>query len=151
LLPHIDGILALDDLLYCDVLLRAQEQDVAGALRSCRALAVLGRSLGDEPVPVSQRIRAVCVDHSLRALERVLSQGQAAEADLAGLQELFEDEISHPGHLLARRGERALTHRLLESIETGQHTVKQLLQPTGSASAWDRVSALQQRDAVRIA
>jgi hypothetical protein len=151
LVPHLDSIWLLDDLLRYDALLQAQEQDVGGAMRSCRALAVLGRSLGDEPILFSQRIRGGRVANALRTLERTLAQGQAADADLASLQGLVEDEMMHPGYLIAARGQRALAHRLLESIETGQHTLKQLVRPGAPVSAWDRLPALQERDAVRWA
>jgi hypothetical protein len=151
LLPHLDAFIPLEGLLGYDALLRAQEQDIAGALRSCRAVAVLGRSLGDEPIPISQRIRANCIQEALHHLERTLAQGQATDADLASLQELFEDEMAHPGYLQAMRGQRALVHRMLEAIETGQLTIKQLLRPPGTGSAWEAVSTLQQGAAVRMA
>jgi hypothetical protein len=149
LLPHADAIIQARYLLRNNVLLCVQEQDFAGALRSCRCLAVAGRSLGDEPLPISQLVRANCVEDALRALQGTLAQGQATDADLASLQELFEDEMTHPGYFIALRGERALTHRLLESIEAGQQPLKLYL--GGSVSTWDRVSALQERDAVRWA
>jgi hypothetical protein len=152
LIPHVDALASLRYPLRYEVLLRAQERDIPGALRSCRALVVLGRALGDEPIAVSQFIRANCIEDALRALERTLAQGEGGEADLASLQRLFEEEMEHPGYLIAVRGERALTHRMLESIETGQVTVRQLMQSPVSppaASTWERVANVSERDAVR--
>jgi hypothetical protein len=40
-----------------DVLLRAQEQDMEGALASCRAILNTARAIGDEPVAVSTNTR----------------------------------------------------------------------------------------------
>src|SRR5262249_32881076 len=135
-----------------EALLRAQEQDVAGALESCRALVGLGRALGDEPFGVSEVIRGACVEDALRTLERTLAQGQATDADLASLQRMCEEELEHPGYLITVRGERAVTHRILGAIEAGQVTVKQLMQSPAlpaKGSSWERVANVSERDAVR--
>jgi hypothetical protein len=151
-IPHADALSSLRYPLRYEAVLAAQQGDIAAALNSCRALVALGRAFGDEPIGVSQEIRAHCVEDALRTLERTLAQGEGTDADLAALQRLFEEEKEHPGLLIAIRGERALMHRLLEAIEGGKYTVQQMMQagvmPT-PASPWERVSHVSERDAVR--
>jgi hypothetical protein len=140
----------VSDLLRYDALLLAQDNDMAGAMRSCRAIAMTGRSVGDAPIPFLQVLRQVHIVRSLFTVEWTLSQGEATEADLLSLQQLFEDEAEHPGCSITLRGYRAIQHRLLESIEAGQVTVKQVTEPRGERSRWDHLLAAFQRDAVKF-
>ena len=61
------------NLLTRDALWHAQRLDLKAALASCRASLNAARSLGDEPVALSQLIRTVCVVNACQALERALA------------------------------------------------------------------------------
>jgi hypothetical protein len=140
----------LSDLLRYDALLLAQDNDMAGAVRSCRAMAVTGRSVGDAPLPFLQVMRMVLIQRSLLTVEGILALGQATEEDLLSLQQLFEEEAQHPGCVITLRGNRAIQHRSLESIEAGRVTVKNVTEPRPGRSRWDPLVAAFQRDAVKF-
>src|SRR5262249_30910971 len=108
------------NLLQQDVLLLSQEGDADGALRSVRALLNNARSVGDEPLHVSQRVRMACRAVALGSLERVLAQGEPSPQALAELQQLLEMEEQENLLLYALRGERAGLNQLLEALQTRQ-------------------------------
>src|SRR5262249_27728221 len=83
-------------LLKFDAVVRARERDIDGALASTRAAFVAARSVGDEPLTVSQLVRMSCNSVALGLLERTLAQGQGSDASLAELQKLLEDEEAAP-------------------------------------------------------
>jgi hypothetical protein len=113
-------------LLRLDALLRAEQEDVGGALASCRALLNTARSVGDEPLPLAQLIRTDSVRVACATAERVLAQGEATEADLAALQKLLAVEEKHPTLVLTARGERAVLDDLFEKVEDGRIPVEVL-------------------------
>jgi hypothetical protein len=117
--PHIQSLRSVASLLQADALLRAEEGDLAGAVASCSGALNAGRSLGDEPLGMAQLVRIACAAVSVRALERVLAQGEPPEAGLALLQELLEKEAAHPALLIAARGERGGLHCFLTAVEAG--------------------------------
>jgi hypothetical protein len=106
-------------LLAYAALLRAHDGDLAGALADCLAIRNAGRSVGDEPGFIGQFVRKSCDGVAVQTLERILAQGQAAEADLASLQRHLEDEEAQPLFLIAARGERAGMDLLLAGLEKG--------------------------------
>jgi ABC-type transport system involved in multi-copper enzyme maturation permease subunit len=103
-----------------DVLLRAQEGDIDGALASCRAMINAGRILGDEPTFISMLVRITCRAHIPPRIERSLAQGQASEGALASLQRQLEQEESEPLLLVGARGERAIMDRFMQFREEGR-------------------------------
>jgi hypothetical protein len=116
-LSHLQTIQPVRRLLSLDALLRAQEGDIEGALASCHAGFNYARSVGDEPFLFSQYIRMGGHSTALQSLERILAQGAPAEASLARLQRLLEDEATQPLQLRAARAERAGFHRFFEVIK----------------------------------
>ncbi|HEX3449461.1 MAG TPA: hypothetical protein VHS97_14485, partial [Isosphaeraceae bacterium] len=80
------------NLLAYDVLLRSQKQETDEALLTCHALLNVGRSLGDEPTAVSQRLRIDIRMTTCQQVEFALAHGRASEAGLARLQ----DALSSP-------------------------------------------------------
>jgi hypothetical protein len=122
-------------LLASDVLLRTQEGDLDGALASCRALVNAGRSVGDEPTLMPQMVRLAAYVLAARQVEHVLGQGGPSEAALAALQQLLSEVGEERPLTLALRGERARTDHLLESVQHGDMTVKQLLAATRGPGA----------------
>jgi hypothetical protein len=105
----------LADLLTYDVLLRAQENDLNGALDSCLTLINCGRALGDEPSLFSMIIRDDLHGLVTSNLERILAQGEAGEASLLAIQRELEKEVDAPLFLIAVRGERAETEEEMQS------------------------------------
>ncbi|HEY7154162.1 MAG TPA: hypothetical protein VH575_09430, partial [Gemmataceae bacterium] len=61
-------------LLHYDALRHAQNGDAHQAIRACRAAFNAGRSLGDEPLSISQLIRNACIFAACHDLERILAQ-----------------------------------------------------------------------------
>jgi hypothetical protein len=120
LMPHLQDVRTVARLLSLDAVRRAHDGDLAGALVSCRAVVNTGRSIGDEPTPVSQLARLFCQRRALMTLERVLAQGEAPAAELEAVQRLLEEEAKEPLQLTAARGERAAIHGHLEIVRAGQ-------------------------------
>jgi hypothetical protein len=105
------------NLLGHDILLKAQDRDMAGAFQSCRCIINAQRAIGDEPTVISMLVRIAIRTLAGKNLERILAQGQLAEADLAGMQRLLEEEEREPLLLIAARGERALADGFLEAVQ----------------------------------
>src|SRR5205807_9844609 len=77
-------------LLGLDALLRAQQDDIDGALVSCRAMLNAARSLGDALNLLTLQARCGCTRIALQSTERVLAQGEAkSDAPLAALQRVL--------------------------------------------------------------
>jgi hypothetical protein len=120
LLPTVQDTRMVAYPLQFDVMVRAQDGDLEGALRSCRAILNNGRSLGDSPFLVSQLVRMAIRAIFCGSLERVLAQGEPPAAALAALQPLVEDEAEAPLVLIGVRGERAGMDRFLEALQKGE-------------------------------
>jgi hypothetical protein len=114
-------------LLMYDVLRQAQAGDMRQALASCRAGLNAGRSLGDEPLIISQLIRTACVAVACQSVERALSQGEPPADELLALQRLLQHEAAFPALLVALRGERALLHETLGALEGGDVALGEVL------------------------
>jgi len=109
-----------------DAMLRAQHGDIDGALDSCRALLNVGRSIGDEPIMISQLVRMAIEGVSLAAIQRTLAQGEASDSALAKVDDLLADEAAQPRMLIAVRGERAGFDDLLKKLGTGEVSIGEL-------------------------
>jgi ABC-type Na+ efflux pump permease subunit len=118
-MPHVDAQHAVRQLLWHDLMLRAEEGDPDGALIDCRRLLNLGRSIGDEPLMISQTVRNRAARNAVRAAMRVLAQGEPSEAVLADLQRRFAEEEAHPGLLIGLRGERPGVDSVMAQIQSG--------------------------------
>jgi hypothetical protein len=127
LLPSQQKVRATTHLLQYDAFLRAHDGDLKGALDACRAALNAGRSLGDEPLAVSQLIRIACVVSGCQTVERVLAQGKPELHDLERLQRLLQEEDAHPTQAVVWRGERALQEATFEALESGQIKLDQMV------------------------
>jgi hypothetical protein len=127
LLPGLQDSREAASLLCFDALLRAQDKDLDGALDSDRAIVVVGRTVGDEPLFVSQLVRMVIRGVAVSSLERTLAQGQASEKALSRVQRLLEDEEAVPVLEILLRGERALLNVTMKEIESGKVAPGQLM------------------------
>jgi hypothetical protein len=126
LVLHTNDCHILAALLDLDATLRSHEGNPDGAVLSCRAVLNAGRSLGDEPIGVSQLVRMVCASIAVESLQRVLARGEPSDVALAAVQKLMEDEASHPALLILARGLRGDLHWTMTAIEAGDlHTRSQ--------------------------
>jgi hypothetical protein len=111
---------AVTELLSGEALLCGEAGDWTGAVRACRAALNAGRSLGDEPLGLSQiTLRSDAVVRACRLAAWVLSQGEVRPADLAALQQALESEVQHPDLQIAYRGERAFLNEFFLAVERG--------------------------------
>lgn len=90
------------------------------ALTSCRACLNLSRALAEELTVSVQPIRVAGAALALGNMERVLALGEASDLALAAAQNDLEREAASTGLALAMRGERALAHKELERIGSGE-------------------------------
>jgi hypothetical protein len=110
----------ITQLLLADAMRNEQTRRLKEAMIACRAALNAGRSLGDEPLAVTQMIRNRSVVWSCRCIERVLAQGNPPTDDLAALQKLLDDEDAFLDLLLIMRGERAAWHAMFDGLESGE-------------------------------
>ncbi len=119
LLPHVQDARMMGNLLAYDVLLRAQDEDLDGALTSCRGILNCGRSIGDEPTLISMLVRIALNHLAINKQEWILAQGEASEAVLAVMQQAFEEEAAEPLLLIGARGERGMLDGAMQAIQNG--------------------------------
>jgi hypothetical protein len=120
LVQHTRGVVYL---LRLDSILQAQDQDLNGALRSCRAQLNAARSVGDDPRWVSLLVRLAGVGMTVHGTQRVLAQGEPDADELLRMQRALEAEERFPRLLVALRGERAGMHEELQGLEAGEITL----------------------------
>jgi ABC-type transport system involved in multi-copper enzyme maturation permease subunit len=125
-LPHLKIVRQVATVLSYDALVRAHDGDLAAALISCRALLNAGRSIGDEPLLISQSVRMLIRAQACRQIEFALAHGEAPDADLAVLQHHLEEEDAQPLLWSGLRGERACMNEFFALIGSGELTLKQL-------------------------
>jgi hypothetical protein len=118
-LSAIQDVRQVVSVLQNDALLRAQEKDPDGAVRSLQAAVSAGQSIGDVPLAVAQLVRIACVSVGTLNLERVLAQGEPSPAALADMQHLLEQEDRQPYLLVMARGERAGSDQCMTWLESG--------------------------------
>ncbi len=126
LLPDQQESRRIMSLLVYEAMRQSQRGDSKKALTMCRAALNAARSIGDEPIYISQLIRIAGIIMACQAIERTLGQGEPPAEDLSALQKLLEEEDNFPGLLAATRGERALMHKVFEAIERGEISVGEL-------------------------
>jgi hypothetical protein len=130
-------------LLMYDARLRAEDNDLEGALHDVKALLFVSRSLGDDPRPESSSIREGCDSLACRVLERCLAFGRVSEKALVDLQREFEREAEVPFYLLGVRGQRALCDLQLENIQNGEVSIEKFyrmdVEDNSSYLSWSRL------------
>jgi hypothetical protein len=107
-------------LLWVDGIIAAEEQQIERAFDSTRGIINAGRSVGDEPMMISQSRRLTIESLAIQTLERALAHGQAPAEALQGVQQLLEEEAAEPLLLRAFRGERAASQYHLAGAESGK-------------------------------
>ena len=117
---HVQSVGSVKRLLYLDAVVRVEDGDLEGAVQSCLAALNVGRSLADEPIPISQLIRAHCQLSTEGAVQRLLAQSEPPEEALKRLQAAFAEEAAQPLLLRFFRADRAFTHAVLIAIKEGR-------------------------------
>lgn len=125
-LPHLNVHPRIIDVLRGEAARRA-EAGTPGQLDEFQALVNCSRSIGDEPIVVSQLSRSAALKLGIHSLERTLARANPGEEALARAQKSLSDEIEYNGLLIAWRGERAIIFDLLEAIENGKVSPEPLL------------------------
>lgn len=113
----------IGSLLFLDAHLSIHQSQGDTAWRSARALLNVGRSLGDEPLLISQLIRFSMQSLTIQCLERALAHGRISESVLALMQQALAEEAAEDLFPVAMRGERAGNHQLCVNLETGSDPV----------------------------
>jgi hypothetical protein len=134
-LPHLPKVRDVSNLLTYDALLFLQDADPVQALNSCRAVLNAGRSIGDEPLMISQLARLGVVENACRLVEHVLVHGETSDATLAEIGRELNREEAEPRLWWALRGERAAFDQLCQSVQEGEVTAKQLHEITNQSGA----------------
>src|SRR5262249_18044963 len=119
------------NLLLCDAVLRAHQDDREGAAESCQAILILAHALKDQPFLITQLIRNAEQAIALGAIEWTLGQGTVSETNLAKLQALLEAEAAADGLHQAMRGERAGSHQMYKGLRAGTTSFAELFGTTG--------------------
>ncbi|QEH31854.1 hypothetical protein OJF2_03210 [Aquisphaera giovannonii] len=113
-------------LLGADAAMRAHGGDLDGAMDSCRAMLGVARSIGDEPMLISQLGRIAAGVTAADSARRVLGQGEPSDQALARFQAAALDEASEPLFLRGMRGERAILDEVIRRIRDGELAVSAL-------------------------
>ncbi len=120
LVPHVDKVRRVSRLLTLDAQRKSADGDPDGAVRMCQAALNAGRSVGDEPLWISQITRRMCALEAVVVLEGVFARGEAGARPLEELQRLLVDETAHPALLIAARDVRVGFFLPLELMRTGK-------------------------------
>lgn len=115
--------------LSVDSAVRAQDGDIDGALRSAKAILNVGRSMGDEPLMISQLTRLQISMRAAAAVEQALAHGTPSPRPIDELQKAFQEELAFPHVVIALRGERAAIDRTFEEIVAGKYDGPELFSP----------------------
>jgi hypothetical protein len=83
---HAQKLRQLLRLLQLDAIDRIQRNDIDGALEVCCAISNAGRSIGDEPILISQLVRSAADSVALFTVQRALAQGIASDRALTSVQ-----------------------------------------------------------------
>jgi hypothetical protein len=128
-------------LLREQALLRTQDGDSEGALRSARALLNVGRAHRNLPALRRLWIRATIELTAVRSIERTLAHGIASDSTLQAIQRLMQEGLSDPDLLSSLRGERAVHHLKFQWILSGGSILGAYGEP-GSDSTRARVESV---------
>jgi hypothetical protein len=111
------------------------------------------RSLGDEPLPYTIGQRIILHWVALQRIERTLAQGEPAEASLAAVQRLLEDEAAQPLFLIGARASRGLLDRAMEALQNGDTSINQMwtllsIGRTPFVNEWEQM--MMRTDSVKV-
>jgi hypothetical protein len=120
-LPHIEAARRVARLLSLDSARLADAGKIDEALTSARGIIGVARSVGDEPVDLSQHVRLQLRRFARSAILRALGQGEASDAVLAAVQDDLAHEAAHDLLLCAMRAQRAAYFDTLGKMADGAY------------------------------
>lgn len=120
LLPNHQDARTVCDWLEHDAMLLVHDGDPDRALESCHAILNAGRGFDGEPFLIPHLIRVALQHRAIQSIERVLAQGEPADAGMLKLQAALEKEGRESSWLPSMRGERAGFNHLMENIQNGK-------------------------------
>ena len=115
LMPHLSEVREGFTLLFLEAVLLASHGDPNGAAEAIAAALGVGRSLDQEPVPISHLVRMGGANWAASTLERTLHQIAFTDAQLDVLYRAFSDIRADDALLRALAGERCSLLTLFES------------------------------------
>lgn len=98
---------------------RRAETGNPGQLEEFRVIFNAGRSIGDEPIVISQLIRSMVVRQAIESLEQTLARTTATDEALALAQQMLTEETGYNALLTAMRGERAFQFGFYAGFDSG--------------------------------
>jgi hypothetical protein len=132
------------NLFALQAVFRAEEGDLSHALVSVRGALNTARSTGDEPTLISLLVRIASGNMALRALQRVLAQGEPSLHDLEEMQRQLRRETKDTEPLLRHRlrAERAAFFELTGRFASGEFGWRYLdALVTAMSDSWKPYSA----------
>ncbi|WP_149114349.1 hypothetical protein [Limnoglobus roseus] len=123
LIPHVDTVRKVCDLLQAEGTCAALSNDSDRALIAAICCVQAGRSIGDEPFFISQLIRLQGSTMAVTVAEQTLAKNVAKGELLAELQDRLAAEVEASRFLTTMRMERACLNQLYENFRTGKDTV----------------------------
>jgi len=123
-LPHLDKARTVLALLEYDACLAALEKRPARGILAARACLAIARSIGDEPILISQLVRIAAAKVSAQSAMQVHAWTEPTEG-LAELQAELLAEADVPFFRIGIRGERAMLDKLFTGLENGKITAEQ--------------------------
>jgi len=125
-LPNTQNSRKVARLLMLSAYHRAGQGDIDGALDDCRAIVGVSHAIGDEPMIISQLVRIAEDSVAIKAIERVLAQGEATDAALGRVMARLTKEAEEPFSLIGLRGERASFNDLFGKLADGSLPISAL-------------------------
>jgi hypothetical protein len=118
LLPHLDSCRQLLSLLQYDAYLAVLDKNPNRAISAARGALAVGRTIGDEPLLISQLVRIASVVLAAQTAMQVIAWGEPTDG-LAELQAELLTEAEVPYFQIGMRGERAVLDRVFRGLEDG--------------------------------
>ena len=115
-------------LLHHDAMLAALDGNPNRGIRAAHAALNVSRSIGDEPLLISQLFRMSCRNRAAHIALMTLAWGTPT-ADLAELQAALLEDAEEPLFLHGVRGERAALHKLFLGLESGKLDYDSIFMP----------------------
>jgi hypothetical protein len=118
-LPHLDACMNVVSVLHHDAMVAALGGDPDRGIRAAHAALNVSRSIGDEPMLISQLFRKGCRSRAAHVALLTLAWGTPTTG-LAELQAALLEDAEEPLFLYGMRGERAALHKLFLGLESGK-------------------------------
>ncbi len=140
LLPHVQQVREVANVLQHDAYVRVLNEDHSGALDSCRAIVGAARSFDEEPLLISQLVRAAVLQVAMSSAQHTLAAGVAAPRELEALQRALEQAERVDMFRVAMRGERAAMHEMFTNLSDGTVSLaalQRLMGAPGSSATFE--------------